>query len=190
MNSNEPNWTILHNKLLQLRELDLLGRDCFGSHRLPLQQAHHPALILLSRRSFSVCVVAGSLIPAAASPSRTGGPDRGYSRMRWTDKYSGSWRMFRSRSESPSSRLHPKNFEDWPIGKSYQLQQRNCSDSHGMFLRRPLFQARKELDGEVAACVCAQHFFRSYPAGVATNRRPSPLIEPSAASILPVSAKA
>src|SRR6266700_3720624 len=32
---NEPNWTILHNKLppTQLRELDLLGSHCFDGHR-------------------------------------------------------------------------------------------------------------------------------------------------------------
>ncbi len=53
-NSNEPNWTILHNKLppTQLRELDLLGRDRFDRHRQPLQQAHHPALILLFAKKF------------------------------------------------------------------------------------------------------------------------------------------
>ncbi len=29
--------------------------------------------------------------------------------------------MFRYLSESPSSRLHPRICEDWPIGKSYPV---------------------------------------------------------------------
>src|SRR6059058_1090840 len=179
---------------LQLRELDLLGRDCFGSHRLPLQQAHHPALILLfAKKFFRSALLPGSLIPAAASPSRTGGSDRGYSRMRWTGQI--FWLLAYvpisvGITFSPPS--PPKNFGDWPnweVVSSYSSA--TAPDSHGISCADPLFQARKELDRELAACALrCNTFFAVIPAGVATNRRPSPLIEPSAASITSCSAKA
>src|SRR5206468_11083518 len=79
----------------------------------------------------------------------------------------------------------PKVFGDWPnweVVSSYSSA--TAPDSHGISCADPLFQARKELDREVAACARrCNTFFAVIPAGVATNRRPSPLIEPSAASI-------
>src|SRR5207247_5509100 len=69
---------------LQLRELDLLGRDCFGSHRLPLQHARSSSShSSFCEEVFSVCVVAGIVDPGRRESEPNGGSDRGYSRMRW-----------------------------------------------------------------------------------------------------------
>ena len=50
--------------------------------------------------------------------------------------------MFRSLSESPSSRLHPRSFRGLAqLGSRIQLQQRNCSRFSRDFLRRSTFSS-------------------------------------------------
>src|SRR5213078_1986266 len=98
---------------------------------------------------------------------------------------------------SPSPRLHPRMwhrhpadeymgwkpmplFKDWPnweVVSSYSSA--TALDSHGISCADPLFQARKELDREVAArAPRCKIYLRP-----ATKRRPRATIEPCAASV-------
>src|SRR5207247_3054525 len=73
------------------------------------------------------------------------------------------------------------------LGSRIQLQQRNCSRFARDFLRRSTFPSSQRTGSRSSGLRAPlQEFFRSYPAGIATNLRPSPLIEPSAAVLLPV----
>jgi hypothetical protein len=72
-----------------------------------------------------------------------------------------------------------------------QLQQRNCSRFPRDFLRRSTFPSSQRTRSRSSGSRSPlQELFRSYPARVATNRRPSPIIEPSAVSVTSCSAKA
>jgi hypothetical protein len=72
-----------------------------------------------------------------------------------------------------------------------QLQQRNCSRFARDFLRRSTFPSSQRTRSRSSGSRSPlQELFRSYPARVATNRRPSPIIEPSAVSVTSCSAKA
>jgi hypothetical protein len=121
---------------LQLRELDLLGSHRFGGHRPPLQQAGSSS----SHSSFCEEVFSRSSYRTA--------------RMRWTGQI--FWLLalvptLAGITFSPPS--PPKILEDWPnweVVSSYSSA--TAPDSHGISCADPLFQARKELDREVAAC--------------------------------------
>jgi hypothetical protein len=77
------------------------------------------------------------------------------------------------------------------LGSRIQLQQRNCSRFARDFLRRSTFPSSQRTRSRSSGlCSPLQELFRSYPARVATNRRPSPIIEPSAVSVTSCSAKA
>jgi hypothetical protein len=148
---NEPNWTILHNKLppTQLRELDLLGSHRFDGHGPPQQQAGSSS----SHSSFCeevfsrVATVAGVVDPGRGQRPRL-------QRMRrtgqifWLLAYVPILVGITFFPPSP-----PKVFGDWPnweVVSSYSSA--TAPDSHGISCADPLFQARKELDREVAAC--------------------------------------
>ena len=140
----KTNWTILHNKLppTQLRELDLLGRDRFVGHKPPLQEAGSPSShSSFCEEVFSVC--SGSLIPVAASPNRTNGSDRGYSRMRWTGQIFWLLAYVPTPVEitffPPSP---PKVFGDWPnweVVSSYSSA--TAPDSHGISCAESTFSS-------------------------------------------------
>jgi hypothetical protein len=77
----------------------------------------------------------------------------------------------------------------WEVVSSYSSA--TAPDSHEISCADPLFQARKELNREIAAC--AQRFKIYLDLGrrrSATNRRPSATIEPSAARSASCSANA
>ena len=179
---------------LQLRELDLSGRDRFGCHRPPLQHAGSSSShSSFCEEVFSVCVVAGTVDPGRCESEP-------------------NWR-FRSRLQpnevdrtnilapgvcSDLGRNHllpaftPETFRGLAqLGSRIQLQQRNCSRFARDFLRRSTFPSSQRTGSRISGLRSPlQDFFRTYPAGIATNRRPSPLIAPSAASVTSCSAKA
>ena len=172
---------------LQLRELDLLGSHRFGAYKPPSQQAGSSS----SHSSFCeevfsrVAAVAGVVDPGRGQRPRL-------QRMRWTAQIFWLLALFRSLSESPSSRLHPRKSRGLAhLGSRIQLQQRNCSRFSRDFLRRSTFPSSQRTGSRSSGLRSPlQEFFRSYPARVAINRRPSSIIEPSAASVTSCSAKA
>jgi hypothetical protein len=120
--------------------------------------------------------------------------------------------MFRSLSESPSSRLHrsfcggPECFRGTTkepqaarlplqrlaqLGSCIQLQQRNCSRFSRDFLRRSTFSSSQRTGLRSSGLHLAlQELFRIYLARSATNLRPRATIEPSVDSISSCLAKA
>jgi len=175
---NKPNWAILHNKFppTQLRESDLYGRGRIAQ-----------LSFFLLRRSFFACSH-GAVPPCLSAPTQRGG---------YSTNEVDRTNILAPGVCSDLCRNHllpaftPENFRglaQWEVVSSYSSA--TAPDSHGISCTDPLFQARKELDREVAVCACRCKTFLSYPARVATNRRPSPLIDPSAASVASCSAKA
>src|SRR5207247_372346 len=73
-------------------------------------------------------------------------------RMRWTGQIFWLLALFRQPPESPSSRLHPRNFfrglAQWEVVSSYSSA--TAPDSHGISCADPLFQARKELEARTS----------------------------------------
>jgi hypothetical protein len=77
------------------------------------------------------------------------------------------------------------------LGSCIQLQQRNCSRFARDFLRRSTFPSSQRTGSRsIRLRAALQDLFRSYPACVATNLRPSAIIAPSAASVSSCTAKA
>jgi hypothetical protein len=79
--------------------------------------------------------------------------DRGYSRMRWTGQI--FWLLAFDACAAPH--LLPaftpevvRGLAQWEVVSSYSSA--TAPDSHGISCADPLFQARKELNREVAAC--------------------------------------
>ena len=97
--------------------------------------------------------------------------DRGYSRMRWTGQifwllaydacaaphllpaftvFCGGSRVSCTTKESQAARLPLQRLAQWEVVSSYSSA--TAPDSHGISCADPLFQARKELPPELAAC--------------------------------------
>jgi hypothetical protein len=104
--NQKPYWAISHTSFLQLRESDLYGRGRIAQ-----------LSFFFLRRSFFALTCRKSAVT-----------DRRYraTRMRWTGQI--FWLLAFEEVESqfsnwssPSSRLHPRNSGDWPIGKSYPV---------------------------------------------------------------------
>src|ERR1043166_2363718 len=137
---NKPNWTILHNKLPPTQRVGLV--------RPRLMASHAQLSFFFLRRSF----FARGCCSGVCAKRRADDTAAPTARMRWTGQIFWLLALFRQPPESPSSRLHPQNFRglaQWEVVSSYSSA--TAPDSHGISCADPLFQARKELNREVAA---------------------------------------
>ena len=134
---------------LQLRELDLLGSHRFGAYRPPLQQAGSSS----SHSSF--CEEVFSFVATALCRRAVKRPDTAgrLHRMRWTGQI--FWLL--ASHACAASHLLPaftsetsRRLAQWEVVSSYSSA--TAPEFHGISCADPLFQARKELDREVAAC--------------------------------------
>jgi hypothetical protein len=141
----------VHNKLPPTRELDLLGRNRFRqSQTAATAGASSSSHSSFCEEVFSICVVAGIVDPG-----------RRDHRSRLQPNEVDRTNILAPGVCSDLCRSHllpaftPERFRglaQWEVVSSYSSA--TAPDSHGISCADPLFQARKELDREVAACAC------------------------------------
>src|SRR5213596_439071 len=111
--------------------------DAIGGHRPPLQQTSPSSHSSFCEEVFSV--VATSLWGVTRRAQRDGYRPNEVDR---TNILAPGFAFF-----PPSP---PKFFRDWPIGKSYPVTAAQLPRFSRDFLRRPTFQARKELGSRIS----------------------------------------
>src|SRR6266850_7421327 len=151
--TKKPDWTILHNKFPPTPRVGLVRRRMFSKRRIAQLS------FFFLRRSFSVAV---SLRDALASRTAR----RLQNEVDRTNILAPGFASF-----PPSPPKCFRRLAQWEVVSSYSSA--TAPDSHGISCADPLFQARKELEREIAtqAVLCKIYLSLHYKAPAQRNNR-------------------